>query len=108
MCRAAIPQAIVTPSAEPRETNVGFEYFEKGEPMSHRKALEPIVAEVLKSAACRLTIVEVAKSIWAKHEADLRSGGDLFYVWQYEMRWAAQKLVDEGKVEKTREGWKWL
>jgi aldehyde dehydrogenase (NAD+) len=34
MCRAAIPQAIVTPSAEPRETNVGFEYFEKGEPMS--------------------------------------------------------------------------
>jgi hypothetical protein len=44
------------------------------------------------------TIVQVAQYIWENDEAELRSSGDLFYTWQYEMRWAAQRLRDSGKL----------
>ncbi len=47
-------------------------------------------------------MVDVAKEIWREHETDLRSSGDLFYTWQYETRWAAQKLRDEGKLTYIR------
>jgi hypothetical protein len=43
------------------------------------------------------SIVEVAKHIWEHHENDLRKSNDLFYIWQYEMRWAAQKLRHTGR-----------
>jgi len=36
------------------------------------------------------TVAEVAKCVWDMHEADLRASGDLFYTWQYDMRWQAQ------------------
>ena len=42
------------------------------------------------------SIPEVAEHIWRNHEAELRRSGDLFYTWQYDMRWAAQSLRDEG------------
>ena len=38
------------------------------------------------------TVTAVARFIWAHHEPDLRSSGDLFYTWQYDMRWAATVL----------------
>ncbi len=43
-------------------------------------------------------VLEVCKFIWRKHENDLRASGDLFYTWQYDVRWAAQKLRDTGKL----------
>jgi hypothetical protein len=30
--------------------------------------------------------------LWKKHEPELRKSGDLFYTWQYGMRWAATEL----------------
>jgi hypothetical protein len=44
------------------------------------------------------TVVEVARVIWDRHEAELRDSGDLFYTWQYDMRWAAQALRDTGRA----------
>jgi hypothetical protein len=54
------------------------------------------------------TVVEVAREIWQRHEADLRGSGDLFYTWQYDMRWAAQVLRDTGQAKPastTSRGW---
>lgn len=45
------------------------------------------------------TLTEVAKVIWKNHEADLRASGDLFYTWQYDMRWAANKLRHTGRMK---------
>lgn len=42
------------------------------------------------------TILEVAEFIWTNYEKDLRSSGDLFYSWQYDMRWAATSLRKDG------------
>jgi len=50
--------------------------------------------------------VDVAKQVWQMHEHDLRQSGDLFYTWQYDLRWAAQRLRDRGVLERVTGGGK--
>lgn len=50
-------------------------------------------------------MIDVAKHIWANHEDELKRSGDLFYSWQYDMRWAAQNLRGAGQL--TLLGRKW-
>lgn len=52
-------------------------------------------------------VPDIAKHIWDNHEAELRKSGDLFYTWQYAMRWEAQKLQQEGKLTKKGKGGRW-
>lgn len=42
---------------------------------------------------------EVSKCIWENYEDELRSSGDLLYSWQYDVRWAAQKLRNTGVLK---------
>jgi len=60
--------------------------------MATKYDLQRWVEEALTSLGGSGTVVEVAREIWLRHEPDLRSSGDLFYTWQYDMRWAAQAL----------------
>lgn len=50
------------------------------------------VEEALRANKGSAYIVDVARSIWSEHEADLKVSGDLFFTWQYDMRWAANQL----------------
>lgn len=50
------------------------------------------------------TIVDIAKHIWTHHEAELRSSEEMFFTWQYRMRWAGQRLQNQGKIRKTKDG----
>jgi hypothetical protein len=54
--------------------------------------LLPWVVDALKANGGRAKLVKVAKHIWDNHETELRSSGDIFYTWQYDMRWAAMRL----------------
>jgi hypothetical protein len=65
------------------------------------------VAEALREHGGIASIPEVAKHIWVHHEAELRASGDMFFTWQYDMRWAAQSLVQKGLLDKTIERGKW-
>ena len=56
------------------------------------------VYEALAENGGKASIAAVAKYIWTHHEADLRASGDLFYTWQYDMRWAAKRLRDKDKL----------
>ena len=56
------------------------------------------VVESLESLGGSGQVVDVSREIWQRHEADLRGSGDLFYTWQYDIRWAAQKLRDAGTL----------
>lgn len=47
--------------------------------------------------------VLIARRIWQRHEEELRKSGDLFYTWQYDLRWSAQKLRDTGYLAKMQE-----
>jgi len=76
--------------------------------MLTRDSLKGLVLEALKANGGSARVVEVCKYIWGNYEADLRSSGDLFYTWQYDVRWAAQKLRDSGKlraVKNSRSPW---
>lgn len=41
-------------------------------------------------------MLEVTKRVWQVREQDLRQAGDLFFTWQYDVRWAAQYLRNNG------------
>ncbi len=55
--------------------------------------------EALKSLGGRGSIVEVCKFVWDNHKEELEDSGDLFYTWQYDIRWAAWQLRKEGKMK---------
>jgi hypothetical protein len=40
-------------------------------------------------------IPRICERVWQRREADLRKSGDLFFTWQYDIRWAAQRLRDQ-------------
>ena len=66
--------------------------------MATKHDLEDWVYEALKNLGGRGRLIEVAKQIWKNHQSDLSSSGDLFYTWQYDMRWAANRLRRSGKM----------
>ncbi|MBR4770387.1 MAG: hypothetical protein IK090_05605 [Clostridia bacterium] len=47
------------------------------------------------------TLLDICKEFWKQFETDLRQSGDLFYTWQYDIRWAATTLRKLGKMEDT-------
>jgi hypothetical protein len=58
----------------------------------NRQDLVPLVEKAIRSHGGSASVVQVAQHIWQHHEKDLRASGDLFFTWQYDMRWAALKL----------------
>lgn len=81
-----------------------------------RHALKGWVLEALRHIGGAASIVEVCRHVWLTHEAELRASGDLFFTWQYDIRWAAQYLRNSGRLaavggdrrkpwELTAEGW---
>lgn len=81
-----------------------------------RYALKGWVLEALRQLGGAGSIVQVCQRVWQMHEAELRASGDLFYTWQYDIRWAAQYLRNEAYLksvngdrrslwELTKTGW---
>jgi len=68
-----------------------------------RDDLKPWIIDALSALGGRASVVQVCKFVWEHHEADLREGGDLFFSWQYDIRWAATKLRKEGVLASTAE-----
>jgi len=54
--------------------------------------------EALRGLGGSAPIVDISRSIWEHHEHDLRDSGDLFYLWQYDIRWAAHSLRKRGAL----------
>ncbi|PRZ08591.1 hypothetical protein BCE75_101289 [Isoptericola sp. CG 20/1183] len=69
--------------------------------MADKHILREWVLEALEELNGRGTVVEVSQVVWRRHESDLRAAGSLFYTWQYDIRWAAQQLRNEGLLRKT-------
>lgn len=67
--------------------------------MANKEDLAGWMVEALTELGGHGSVVEVSKTVWRRHEPDLRISGDLFYTWQYDIRWAAQTLRDTGKLK---------
>jgi hypothetical protein len=74
--------------------------------MASRDDLKSWVFEALQTLG-PAPVPVIAKHIWDNHEAELRASGDLFYTWQYAMRWEGQKLQHEGKLTKKGKSGVW-
>lgn len=53
------------------------------------------LVEALRAMGGKASTVSVCEYVWAKHESDLRRSGELFFTWQYDIRWAATQLRKE-------------
>jgi len=67
--------------------------------MPARNILQDWLLEALMAHGGGATIIQVCKHIWENHENELHASGSLFYTWQYDVRWAAQKLRNSGKMK---------
>ncbi|WP_077927657.1 hypothetical protein [Wohlfahrtiimonas populi] len=60
------------------------------------EAMKPWIIEALEATDGKAWPKDVARYIWEKYRKDLENSGDVLYTWQYDLRWAAQKLRLEG------------
>ncbi len=66
--------------------------------MVTREDLKEWIVEALRANNGSANVVQVSRYVWEHHDAELRSAGDLFFTWQYDIRWAATKLRHEGRL----------
>jgi hypothetical protein len=59
--------------------------------------------DVLRAKGGSAAIVTICREIWQRYEPELRFSGDLFYTWQYDVRWAAHKLREAGIMKPDEE-----
>lgn len=60
--------------------------------MAKREDLQDWIIAALKAHGGTANIVQVAQHIWKHHEKELSASGELFFTWQYDMRWACTRL----------------
>ncbi|MCJ7491191.1 MAG: hypothetical protein MUP15_03420 [Dehalococcoidia bacterium] len=66
--------------------------------MATKQDLRVWLMGALEGAGGRASIVQICRDVWAHHEGELRSSGDLFFTWQYHIRWAATDLRRDGTM----------
>lgn len=64
-----------------------------------RYDLPDILYASVKSMGGQTNIIDVCKYVWVHYQADLENSGELFYSWQYDIRWAATELRKTGKMK---------
>lgn len=71
--------------------------------MANKSDLQNWVLEALAAHGGSASLLAVSKHVWENHEKELRASGDLFYTWQYDLRWAATKLRHAGQMRSADE-----
>ena len=62
------------------------------------------IVEALTSLGGSAHYILVAKEIWRRHKKQLPESSTSFFTWQYDMRWAGQKLRRAGIIENSNCG----
>ena len=71
--------------------------------MVDRNILKEWVVDALCEVGGAGHLLDVLKGVWKHHEAEIRKSGDMFYTWQYDIRWAATALRHEGRLRSADE-----
>ncbi len=67
----------------------------------NRYDLPDILYSSIKALGGQTDIINVCKYVWEHYKIDLEHSGDLFYTWQYDIRWAATELRKTGRMKAT-------
>lgn len=65
--------------------------------------LKECIKNALNHYDKKAKIPQICKFIWTNYESELRNSGNLFYTWQYDVRWAATELRREGTMKSKEE-----
>lgn len=65
------------------------------------------IVEALGAAGRTAPPLTVAKGVWARHEHDLRSAGDLLFTWQIDLNACAEAMVAAGTLAVDETG-EWM
>ena len=66
--------------------------------MSETDDMMPLVVEALEYYGGRATLMDISRYLWGKYENKFRASDDLFYRWQYVLRWAGTQLRKQGTM----------
>jgi len=64
--------------------------------MATKEDISGWLIEALRANNGSASTVEVCKYVWNNYENELRRSGDLFFTWQYDIRWVATQLRNKG------------
>ena len=67
--------------------------------MITKEMLPDLLYSVLKKMGGSASLLAVCKKFYSIYEVELKSSGDLFYTWQYDIRWAATTLRKSGRMK---------
>lgn len=63
-----------------------------------KEMLPDLLYGILRDMGGHGSIISICKRFWSEYENELRNSGDLFYTWQYDIRWAATTLRKTGRM----------
>ena len=66
-----------------------------------RERTLPWVFEALKALGGTGKVIQVADYIWDNYSSEILRDKKMLLTWQYEMRWAVNKLRDQGVMERN-------
>ncbi len=69
-----------------------YEETAAAESETSRANLDAWIVEALMERGGSATLVDVCRDVWDRHQSELEHAGDLFFTWQYDLRWAAHRL----------------
>lgn len=64
-----------------------------------RYDLPEVLYSSLDALGGQSDIIGVCKYVWEHYSTNLENSGDLFYTWQYDIRWAATELRKTGRMK---------
>lgn len=71
--------------------------------MATRADLVDWLKEALITLGGKSQIAPICAQVWERHEKELRASGNLFFTWQYDIRWAATRLRKKGLMKSADE-----
>ncbi len=64
----------------------------------NRCNLPDVLYAAIQKLGGKTDIITVCKFLWENYHNELEKSGDLFYTWQYDIRWAATELRKMGRM----------
>ena len=66
-----------------------------------RKDLPDILYQLIKELGGSAKMMTIFRKFWADHKNEIKEDDDVFYTWNYDIRWAATELRKKGRMKKA-------
>ncbi|MCL2799149.1 MAG: hypothetical protein FWD54_02575 [Endomicrobia bacterium] len=64
-----------------------------------RQDLPNLLYKTIKSLGSKAVMIDIFKKFWKLYSEELKKSGDLFYTWNYDIRWAATELRKQKRMK---------